>query len=222
MHSLTVHLVACLSAALTTFAQTTGVDVFVSTATVFPPPEANTTTLNGTIFYTCPLAPTVFVNFTEYVPVIETTTQPLTVYQTIISTTVLTSVRERPWILLLLQLLITFVSDAGSTRHRNHYRDQYYHSDHRQRNDSNRDGHSNHSHNRHPHGHRTTIARHYHSTCHKRHLVSDENHQSCIHCPELFPNRLDVSTLPPTPRSKLTKSLQMGLPPWLAMQADSR
>lgn len=222
MHSLTLHLVACLSAALTTFAQTTGVDVFVTTATVFPPPEANGTTLNGTFVYTCPVAPTVFVNFTEYIPVIETTTQPLTVYQTIISTTVLTSVRERICFLLLLQLLIRFVSNVGSARHRNHHRDHHHHSHHRQRNDSNRDGHSHHSHNRHPHSHRTSIARHYHSTCHKRHLVSDENHQPSIHCPELLPNRLDVSTWSQTPRSKLTKSLQMGLPSWLAMPAGSR
>ena len=153
MHSLTLQLVACFSAALTTFAQTTGGDVYVTTATVYPPPEANATLLNGTFVYTCPVAPTVFVNFTEYIPVIETTTQPLTVYQTIISTTVVTSVCERILLMfiarvqgglsvpncgsygiaLLFQLLIIFSFDVGPgsalyrNHHRGHHRGQHHH-----------------------------------------------------------------------------------------------
>lgn len=72
----------------------------------------STTTFNETIVLTCPPAPTIWVNVTEYVPVTATTTDtdtetdttttsiwntttlPITIYQTIISTTIQTTVSQ--------------------------------------------------------------------------------------------------------------------------------
>lgn len=74
-----------------------------------PPRLASTTTWNESIIFTCPPAPTILVNVTQYVPITDittdtdttttsiwnTTTIPITIYQTIISTTILTSVSYR-------------------------------------------------------------------------------------------------------------------------------
>src|SRR4051812_48243729 len=83
----------------------------LSSGPPLPPPPllASTTTWNESIIFTCPPAPTILVNVTQYVPVTDittdtdttttsiwnTTTLPITIYQTIISTTILTSVSYR-------------------------------------------------------------------------------------------------------------------------------
>jgi len=83
-----------------------------------PPTEwmlVSTTTVNETIVLTCPPAPTVWVSVTQYVQetttttdtdfetdttttsIWTTTTLPITIYQTIISTTTLTTVSQFPY-----------------------------------------------------------------------------------------------------------------------------
>lgn len=104
MKSQYIRLVTGLSLAVTVLSQNP------SSSPPFPPPPnlASTTTWNETIVFTCPPAPTILVNVTQYVPVTDiitdidtattsiwnTTTLPITIYQTIISTTILTSVSQ--------------------------------------------------------------------------------------------------------------------------------
>jgi len=93
------------------YAQTSDTVIVVVPSTV-----STSTTVNETVYEICPPAPTVFFNVTEYLPITETetttatavttatyitsTTIPITIFQTIISTTVLTAVSQSEQIMI--------------------------------------------------------------------------------------------------------------------------
>ncbi|KIX00477.1 uncharacterized protein Z518_10617 [Rhinocladiella mackenziei CBS 650.93] len=95
-----ISLLTALSFAIsTTCAQSSSEAVTVTPSPGRPPDYIHNSTVNDTLVYSCPPLPTVFLNVTQYVPMtttatasfLNTTTQSITIYRTIISTNILTS-----------------------------------------------------------------------------------------------------------------------------------